>query len=78
VIDPNEQRTLEAALDLASRLEGNPAHTVAAAAMDTTGRVHTSVNALHITGGPCAELAVIAAAAAAGAGPLVTMVAAGD
>nr|WP_276584420.1 ASCH domain-containing protein [Brevibacterium permense] len=53
-------------------------HTVAAAAMDTTGRIHTGVNVCHFTGGPCAELVVIGVAAAAHAGPLVTIAAAGD
>ena len=75
---PPEQRVLGAARAQVHALTGDPNHTVAAAAMDTTGRIHTAVNAYHFTGGPCAELAVLAVAAAAGAGPLVTMVAVGD
>src|SRR3712207_5766916 len=75
---PNEQRVLDAAIELATRLGDNPVHTVAAAAMDTTGRIHTGVNVFHFTGGPCAELVVLGAAAAAGAGPLTTIVAVGD
>jgi cytidine deaminase len=75
---PNEQRVLDAASALADRLDGDPVHTVAAAAMDTFGRIYTGVNVAHFTGGPCAELVVLGAAAAAGAGPLTTMVAVGD
>lgn len=74
---PNEQRVLDAALELVQRLGTDPTHTVAAAAMDTQGRIHTGVNVSHFNGGPCAELVVLGAAAAAGAGPLVTMVAVG-
>lgn len=46
--------------------------------MDTSGRIHTGINVHHFTGGPCAELVVLGSAAAAGAGPLATMVAVGD
>ncbi|MBM0237820.1 cytidine deaminase [Micromonospora sp. ATA32] len=53
-------------------------HTVAAAARTTDGRVFTSVNVYHFTGGPCAEVAVIGAAATQGAGELETIVAVGD
>lgn len=78
MIYPPEQRTLDAALALAATLGTNPTHTVAAAVMDTTGRVFTGVNVHHFTGGPCAELVAVGAAAAAGAGPLMTVVAVGD
>ncbi|WP_222618074.1 ASCH domain-containing protein [Nakamurella sp. PAMC28650] len=75
---PLELRVLDAAIQQAQALTGDPNHTVAAAAMDTTGRIHTAVNNYHFTGGPCAELVVLGVAAAAGAGPLTTMVAVGD
>lgn len=78
MLQPNEQRVLDAATQLATTLTGDPNHTVASAAMDTTGRIHTGVNVHHFTGGPCAELVVLGVAAAAGAGPLVTIVAVGD
>lgn len=78
VLYPNEQCVLDAATDLAVRLGDDPTHTVAAAAMDTAGRVHTGVNVFHFSGGPCAELVVLGAAAGAGAGPLMTIVAVGD
>ncbi|MFE9643364.1 ASCH domain-containing protein [Streptomyces sp. NPDC006365] len=74
----SERRVIEAAERLATALGSDPNHTVAAAAMDTAGRIHEAVNVYHFTGGPCAELVVLGAAAAAGAGPLVTIAAAGD
>ncbi|MFE0673395.1 ASCH domain-containing protein [Streptomyces sp. NPDC058867] len=74
----SERRVIEAAERLAASLGTDPNHTVAAAAMDTAGRIHQAVNVYHFTGGPCAELVVLGAAAAAGAGPLVTIAAAGD
>lgn len=74
----SERRVIEAAERLAAVLGSDPNHTVAAAAMDTAGKIHEAVNVYHFTGGPCAELVVLGAAAAAGAGPLVTIAAAGD
>ncbi len=74
----NEQRVLDAANELVGRIGDNPNHTVAAAAMDTEGRIFTGTNVYHFTGGPCAELVVLGAAATAGAGPLTTMVAVGS
>jgi cytidine deaminase len=53
-------------------------HTVAAAARTTDGRVFTGVNVYHFTGGPCAEVVAIGAAATQGAGDLETIVAVGD
>ncbi|MFE9499781.1 cytidine deaminase family protein [Streptomyces collinus] len=53
-------------------------HTMAAAARARDGRIVTAVNAYHFTGGPCAELVVIGAAAAQGAYDLHTIVAVGD
>ncbi|MCQ4084974.1 cytidine deaminase [Streptomyces sp. RB6PN25] len=53
-------------------------HTVAAAAHARDGRIVTGVNVYHFTGGPCAELVVIGAAAAQGAYELDMIVAVGD
>ncbi|MEU8119062.1 cytidine deaminase [Spirillospora sp. NPDC049024] len=53
-------------------------HTVAAAARAPDGRIVTAMNVHHFTGGPCAELAVIGAAAAQGAHRLDMIVAVGD
>lgn len=74
----SELQVIAAAESLVATLGTERNHTVAAAAMDTRGRIHTGVNVHHITGGPCAELVAIANAAAAGAGPLVTIAATGD
>ncbi|TDC94273.1 cytidine deaminase [Nonomuraea deserti] len=61
----------------ATRCRGDN-HTMAAAARDHEGRIITAVNAYHFTGGPCAELVLIGAAAAQGAYDLDTIVAVGD
>lgn len=74
----SELQVIAAAESLAARLGTDESHTVAAAVMDTYGRIHTGVNVHHFTGGPCAELVAIGTAAAAEAGPLVTIAAAGD
>ncbi|AZQ35581.1 cytidine deaminase [Streptomyces cyaneochromogenes] len=53
-------------------------HTMAAAGRAQDGRIVTAVNAYHFTGGPCAELVLIGAAAAQGIYELDTIVAVGD
>jgi cytidine deaminase len=53
-------------------------HTVAAAARTTDGRVFTGVNVYHFTGGPCAEVVAVGAAATQGVTELETIVAVGD
>lgn len=53
-------------------------HTVAAAARSADGRVFTAVNVYHFTGGPCAEVVAIGAAATQGVTELETIVAVGD
>ena len=71
-----EPAVLDAAMKLAASLPDAMGHTVAAAAMDAGGAIYTGVGAGHLTGGPCAEMVVLGAAAAE-AVPLITMVAAG-
>lgn len=51
---------------------------MAAAGRARDGRLVTAVNAYHFTGGPCAELVLIGAAAAQGVYELDTIVAVGD
>lgn len=53
-------------------------HSVAAAARTRGGRIVTAVNAYHFTGGPCAELVLIGAAASQGSYHLTTVVAVAD
>ncbi|MFE5796350.1 cytidine deaminase family protein [Streptomyces sp. NPDC056503] len=53
-------------------------HTMAAAGRARDGRIVTAVNAYHFTGGPCAELVLVGAAAAQGVYDLRTVVAVGD
>ncbi|NED13785.1 cytidine deaminase [Streptomyces sp. SID9124] len=75
---PVDHELIEAAAHVArTRCRGDN-HTMAAAARAQDGRVITAVNAYHFTGGPCAELVLIGAAAAEGAYDLRTIVAVGD
>lgn len=77
---PPEQRILDAATEIAARLPDTPyaLHTVAAAVMDIEGNVFTGVNVDHFTGGPCAEVVALGAAATAGAKPIAEIVAVGN
>ncbi|MEU6703280.1 cytidine deaminase [Streptomyces wuyuanensis] len=73
-----DRELVQAAADVArTRCRGDN-HTMAAAARTRDGRIVTAVNAYHFTGGPCAELVLIGAAAAQGAYELDTIVAVGD
>ncbi|MEU9860423.1 cytidine deaminase [Streptomyces sp. NPDC047971] len=75
---PVDHELIEAAADVArTRCRGDN-HTMAAAARVEGGRIVTAVNAYHFTGGPCAELVLIGAAATQGAYELSTIVAVGD
>ena len=75
----NIERRLVAAAEAAVRsLPDGDIYTVDAATMDVNGDIYTGVNVLHFTGGPCAELVAVGAAAAANAGPLITIVAVGN
>ncbi|MFJ9152408.1 cytidine deaminase family protein [Streptomyces sp. NPDC102270] len=76
--DPVDHDLVQAAAQVArTRCRGDN-HTMAAAARVRDGRIVTAVNAYHFTGGPCAELVLIGAAAAQGAYELDTIVAVGD
>ena len=73
-----DHELIEAAAHVArTRCRGDN-HTMAAAARAKDGRIVTAVNAYHFTGGPCAELVLIGAAATQGAYELDTIVAVGD
>lgn len=81
MLEANEQRLVDVAEAIVRSLPTGQIHTVAAAAMDVNGAIHTGVNVFHFTGGPCAELVAIGAAAGAGVEPLITIatiVAVGD
>lgn len=73
-----DRELIEAAAEVARTHCRGDNHTMAAAARSSDGRIVTAVNAYHFTGGPCAELVVIGAAAAQGAYDLTTIVAVGD
>ena len=73
-----DQELIKAATHVAATRCRGDNHTVAAAARAKDGRIVTAVNAHHFTGGPCAELVVVGAAAAQGAYDLDMIVAVGD
>ncbi|MEW2076483.1 cytidine deaminase [Streptomyces sp. NPDC013433] len=77
-IHPVDRELVEAAAQVArTRCRGDN-HTMAAAGRGRDGRIVTAVNAYHFTGGPCAELVLVGAAAAQGIYELETIVAVGD
>ncbi|WP_420031537.1 cytidine deaminase [Streptomyces sp. cg28] len=77
-VSPADDELIRAAAHVArTRCRGDN-HTMAAAARAQDGRIITAVNAYHFTGGPCAELVLIGAAAVQGAYELDTIVAVGD
>jgi cytidine deaminase len=76
--DDVDHELIRAAAEVArTRCRGDN-HTMAAAGRARDGRIVTAVNAYHFTGGPCAELVLIGAAAAQGVYELATIVAVGD
>ncbi|MFE4697967.1 cytidine deaminase [Streptomyces sp. NPDC056738] len=76
--DRVDHELIRAAAHLAATRCRGDNHTMAAAGRARDGRIVTAVNAYHFTGGPCAELVLIGAAAAQGAYDLDTIVAVGD
>ncbi|MFJ2188388.1 cytidine deaminase family protein [Kitasatospora sp. NPDC087861] len=73
-----DHELVEAARAVARRYTRADNHTVAAAGRNADGRIVTAVNVYHFTGGPCAELVLIGAAAGQGAYDLTTVVAVAD
>jgi cytidine deaminase len=73
-----DHELIKAAADVARTRCRGENHTMAAAARAQDGRIVTAVNVYHFTGGPCAELVLIGAAAAQGVYELGTIVAVGD
>ncbi|MEU2658713.1 cytidine deaminase [Streptomyces sp. NPDC007325] len=77
-LDALDAELVRAAAHVARTRCRGDAHTMAAAGRGRDGRIVTAVNAYHFTGGPCAELVLIGAAAAQGVHDLETVVAVGD
>lgn len=73
----NTAPLIDAAYELLARRGDGKRHTVAAAASTKSGKVFTALNFSHFTGGPCAEIALLARLAPDGEVP-VTIVAVGD
>ncbi|QTT77799.1 cytidine deaminase [Streptomyces mobaraensis NBRC 13819 = DSM 40847] len=77
MVRTTDHELVEAAARVVREHASGEEHTVAAAARTDDGRVVTALNVYHFTGGPCAELVVIGAAAAQGARSLTAIVAVG-
>ncbi|MEU8842576.1 cytidine deaminase [Streptomyces roseus] len=75
---PVDHELVDAAAHVARTRSRGDNHTMAAAARARDGRIVTAMNAYHFTGGPCAELVLLGAAAAQGIHELDTIVAVGD
>lgn len=74
---PSPLRSLTAtAVELATKVNDNGDHTVAAALLTKSGTTVTGVNAFHFLGGPCAEVTALANHATAHQGDPVVAVAA--
>lgn len=78
MLTADEQELIAIATELISRRGDGVDHTVAAAARDASGTIHTGVNLHHFTGGPCAEVVVMAVAVSTSNERLTTIVAIGD
>lgn len=67
VLSEAERSLVKTATDLINSIPRTEYYSVSSAALSSSGKVYTGVNVFHFTGGPCAELVVLGAAAAAGA-----------
>jgi Cytidine deaminase len=77
-LTPEETNLIEIARTTINSIPKSDNHSVASAALSSTGQVFTGVNVFHFTGGPCAELVVLGVAASAGALRLSHIVAVGE
>lgn len=86
MLNDRQQQLVNIAQKMVDELPASDRFTVASAASDSAGHIHTGINLRHFAGGPCAELVTLANAAAAGAaktgtaanGHLTAIVAVGD
>lgn len=76
-MDETSKKLIDAASDLLNSRGDGIRHTVATAATTKTGKVFTTLNVSHFTGGPCAEIAALAKLISEGEEP-IRMVTVGD
>ena len=74
----SDEELTQLARDLVDSCSDGDKHTVAAAAVTSDGWVVTGMNLFHFTGGPCAEMTVMAVVAERPAERLDRIVAVGD
>jgi cytidine deaminase len=70
-VDPRAEQLIAAARELVERRCDDQNHTVAAAVLTSSGTTLTSMNLHHFTGGPDAEVAVLARVVSEGEEPLL-------
>lgn len=58
-MDEQNTQLINAASELVNKYANDENHTVASAILTKSGRVITSMNFYHFTGGPCAEVAAL-------------------
>lgn len=61
---------INTATELVNKYTDNENHTVAAAVLTNDGKIITSMNFYHFTGGPCAEVAALASMVSEGQKPV--------
>ena len=69
--EAQRKKLIDAATELVDKYGDDKNHTVAAAVLTKSGKVLTSLNLFHFTGGPDAEVAVLARTASEGETPTV-------
>ncbi|KAJ5757332.1 uncharacterized protein N7511_006026 [Penicillium nucicola] len=77
-LTPKEYQLVDLARTTINSIPKSDIHSVASAALSETGQIFSGVNVFHFTGGPCAELVVLGAAAGAGTQKLTHIVAVGE
>ncbi|KAE8160551.1 cytidine deaminase-like protein [Aspergillus tamarii] len=78
ILTRQETTLVETATKTITSIKPSNTHSVASAILASDGRIFSAVNVHHFTGGPCAELAALGSAAAAGAENLTHIVAVED
>ncbi len=80
MLDREQQimRLFDVAKEVVDKFGDSRNHTVAAAVLANDGKMYTGLNLFHFTGGPCAEIVVLAAAISDGNKELLTLIAVGN
>lgn len=69
-MDEQNLQLINAASELVNKYADDENHTVASAVLTKSGKIITSMNFYHFTGGPCAEVAALARMVSEGQEPI--------